>query len=198
VVRTASTMTPLGSHAPDFELPNTNGKLIKLSDFSNAKAMVVIFMCNHCPYVKHVAPEIVRVWSDYVSRGVAFVGINSNDAEKYPDDGPDKMKEEATKQGYRFPYLYDESQSVAEAYNAACTPDFFVFDRDRRLVYRGQLDDSRPKSDKALSGRDLRRALDNILNNQPVSTDQRPSVGCNIKWKEGAEPKYFDPAGVAG
>ena len=197
MVRTASTMLALGTRAPSFELRNVDGQMVALSDFQDRKALVVIFMCNHCPYVKHVAPELTRLSNEYMAKGVGFVGINSNDAAAYPDDGPEPMQAEALAQGYRFPYLFDEDQSVAMAYQAACTPDIFVFDSQMQLTYRGQLDDSRPKSDKPLTGKDLRAALDSILSNQPVSADQRPSIGCNIKWKQGAEPEYFSPAGIA-
>ncbi len=197
MVRTASTMLPLGTQAPDFSLPNIDGKHVSLSDFRGKKALVIIFMCNHCPYVKHVAPELTRVSNEYMSKGIGFVGINSNDAVAHPDDSPEMMKTEAAKQGYKFPFLHDATQSVAIAYNAACTPDIFVFDSATRLVYRGQLDDSRPKTDKPLTGKDLRSALDSLLVGRPVSSEQRPSIGCNIKWREGAEPEYFDPAGNA-
>ena len=197
MVRTASTMLPLGTQAPNFSLKNIDGKLVSLADFAGKKALVVIFMCNHCPYVKHVAPEITRLSNEYMPQGVAFVGISSNDIVAHPDDSPEKMASEAAKQGYKFPYLYDADQSVAIAYNAACTPDIFVFDASQRLVYRGQLDDSRPKTDKPLTGKDLRNALDCVLAGKPVATEQRPSIGCNIKWKEGAEPVYFNPAGTA-
>ena len=197
MVRTASTMLPLGTQAPDFSLPNIDGKQVSLSDFRGKKALVIIFMCNHCPYVKHVAPELTRVSNEYMSKGIGFVGINSNDAVAHPDDSPEMMKTEAAQQGYKFPFLHDATQSVAIAYNAACTPDIFVFDSALRLVYRGQLDDSRPKTDKSLTGKDLRSALDSLLVGRPVSSEQRPSIGCNIKWREGAEPEYFDPAGNA-
>ncbi|MEQ1826496.1 MAG: thioredoxin family protein [Pirellula sp.] len=197
MVRTASTMLPLGTQAPDFALTNIDGKTVSLSDFRNKKALVVVFMCNHCPYVKHVAPELVRVSNHYMSQEVGFVGISSNDSAEYPDDGPEQMRKEAAAQGYRFPYLFDSDQSVARAYQAACTPDIFLFDANLRLVYRGQLDDSRPKNDRLLTGSDLRRAIDAVLSGQSVSQDQRPSIGCNIKWKQGAEPEYFNPAGVA-
>ena len=197
MVRTASTMLALGTRAPNFKLRNVDGQMVALSDFQDKKALVVIFMCNHCPYVKHVAPELTRLSNEYVAKGVGFVGINSNDATAYPDDGPEPMQAEAIAQGYRFPYLFDGDQSVAMAYQAACTPDIFVFDSQMQLTYRGQLDDSRPKSDRPLTGKDLRAALDSLLSNQPVSADQRPSIGCNIKWKQGAEPEYFNPAGIA-
>jgi peroxiredoxin len=197
MVRTASTMLPLGTLAPSFSLPNTDGKMVSLSDCQGGKGLVVIFLCNHCPYVKHVASELVRVSNDYIPRGIGFVGISSNDVDAHPDDGPAMMKAEAARQGYTFPYLYDATQSIAIAYNAACTPDIFVFDADSRLVYRGQLDDSRPKNGKPLTGSDLRGALDCVLDNQPISDHQMPSIGCNIKWKPGAEPEYFNPDGVA-
>ncbi len=197
MVRTVSTMLPLGTQAPDFTLTNTDGQRVSLSDFRDTKALVIIFMCNHCPYVKHVAPELTRVSNEYVPKGVGFLGISSNDVVAHPEDSPEMMKAEAAKQGYKFPYLYDADQSVAMAYNAACTPDIFVFDSAHRLVYRGQLDDSRPKSDKPLTGNDLRTALDCILAGKQISMEQRPSIGCNIKWKEGSEPAYFDPVGTA-
>ena len=197
MVRTVSTMLPLGTQAPDFTLTNTDGQRVSLSDFRDKKALVIIFMCNHCPYVKHVAPELTRVSNEYMPKGVGFLGISSNDVVAHPEDSPERMKAEAAKQGYKFPYLYDADQSVAMAYNAACTPDIFVFDSAHRLVYRGQLDDSRPKSDKPLTGNDLRTALDCILAGKQISMEQRPSIGCNIKWKEGSEPAYFDPVGTA-
>ncbi len=197
MVRTASTMLPLGTQSPDFTLTNTDGQRVSLSDFRDKKALVIIFMCNHCPYVKHVAPELTRVSNEYMPKGVGFIGISSNDVVAHPEDSPERMKAEAAKQGYKFPYLYDADQSVAMAYNAACTPDIFVFDSAHRLVYRGQLDDSRPKSDKPLTGNDLRTALDCILAGKQISMEQRPSIGCNIKWKEGSEPAYFDPVGTA-
>jgi len=197
MVRTASTMLPLGTQAPDFKLLNVDGKWVSLSDFRDKKALVVIFMCNHCPYVKHVASELTRVSRDYMPKGIGFVGISSNDVDAHPDDAPEMMKAEAIKQGYPFPYLYDADQSVAVAYRAACTPDIFVFDSAHRLVYRGQLDDSRPKTDRPLTGKDLRGALDCLLADQTVVAEQKPSIGCNIKWKNGAEPDYFNPAGTA-
>ena len=197
MVRTASTMLPLGTRAPDFKLLNVDGKMVSLSDFRDNKALVVIFMCNHCPYVKHVALELTRVSSEYIPKGVGFVGISSNDVDAHPGDGPELMKAEAIKQGYPFPYLYDADQTVAVAYRAACTPDIFVFDSAHRLVYRGQLDDSRPKTDRPLTGKDLRSALDCLLADQTVSTEQKPSIGCNIKWKNVAEPDYFNRAGTA-
>ncbi len=197
MVRTASTMLPLGTQAPDFSLPNVDGRIVSLADFQDASALLVVFLCNHCPYVKHVAPELARLAQEYQARGVAVVGINSNDVDAYPDDAPQQMVAEAQQRGYTFPYLYDQTQSVAQAYRAACTPDFFVFDREFRLVYRGQLDSSRPKSDVPVTGSDLRAALDAVLAGRPVPEPQRPSLGCNIKWKPGCEPEYFNPGGTS-
>ncbi|QDV68279.1 Putative peroxiredoxin [Rosistilla carotiformis] len=196
MVRTASTMLPLGTPAPSFSLPDTEGKLVSTSDFANSRALLVIFLCNHCPYVKHVAPELARLTAEYAAKGVATVGISSNDVENYPDDSPEKMIEEKAAQGYAFPYLYDADQSVAKAYRAACTPDFFVFDGQQKLAYRGQLDDSRPKSDIPLSGSDLRDALDAVLSSAAAPEPQKPSIGCNIKWKAGNEPDYFNSSGI--
>ena len=197
MVRTASTMLPLGTAAPNFSLPDTEGKTVSLQDFAGSKALLVIFMCNHCPFVKHIAEELTRLSDEYLEKGVAIVGISSNDAEKYPDDSPAAMKQEKAQRGYRFPYLYDEDQEVARAYHAACTPDFFLFDGDHKLVYRGQLDSSRPQSDIPVTGEDLRAALDAVLGGNSVPEDQAPSIGCNIKWKEGNEPQYFNPQGTA-
>jgi len=181
---TESNMLPIGTAAPDFSLPDTvSGKMIALADVLSDQATVVMFLCNHCPYVIHVNEEIVRIANDYRSRGVSFVGISSNDVANYPQDGPDKMKEHAAATGYNFPYLYDETQAVAKAYDAACTPDFYVFDGAGKLAYRGRLDDSRPKNDNPLTGRDLRAAIDSVLAGQPVAEPQYPSGGCNIKWK---------------
>ena len=191
MVQTASTMLPLGTKAPDFSLPKVDGRIVSLSDFSDAPALLVIFMCNHCPFVIHVSEGIARLAEDYQKRGVAVVGINSNDVEHYPDDAPEKMAEEVQRRGYTFPYLYDESQEAAKAYHAACTPDFFVFDDQRRLVYRGQLDPSRPSNNHPVTGEDLRAALDAVLEGRPVPQEQTPSIGCNIKWKSGNEPDYF-------
>jgi peroxiredoxin len=188
---TASTMLPLGSQAPDFRLPDTDGNLVSLGDFRDAPALLVIFLCNHCPYVKHVRHELAKLTREYRDKGVASVGINSNDVASYPDDRPELMAREKAEVGYPFPYLYDETQEVAQAYQAACTPDFYVFDRDRKLVYRGQMDDSRPGNDLPVTGSDLRAALDAVLAGQPVPEVQRPSMGCNIKWKAGNEPSYF-------
>jgi peroxiredoxin len=185
-----STMLPLGTSAPDFRLPDTNGKLISLADFKGAPALVVLFICNHCPYVIHIRSELARACRDFQARGIAVVGISSNDAAGYPQDGPDKMREEVALAGYTFPYLYDETQKVAQAYRAACTPDFFVFDRDRRLFYRGQFDDARRGNSLPVTGKDLRAAVDAALKGTQIFT-QKPSIGCNIKWKPGNEPDYF-------
>jgi len=191
VVLTPSTMLPLGTKAPDFALPNVDGKIVSLDDFAGAKAYLVVFMCNHCPYVIHVAPELARLAAEYQAKGVAVVGINANDASTHPADSPEQMVHEVESRGYTFPYLYDESQEVAKAYRAACTPDFYVFDKDRKLAYRGQLDASRPNSKVPLSGEDLRAALDAVLAGKPAPTNQKPSIGCNIKWLAGGEPEYF-------
>jgi len=191
MVAVNSTMLPLGTKAPDFRLPDVTGKIIALSDLHQAPALAVVFMCNHCPYVKHIRHGLAQFAQDYMPRGVAVVGVNSNDATHYPADSPAKMVEEAKEAGYLFHYLYDESQSVAKAYRAACTPDIFLFDADQRLVYRGQFDDSRPGNGKPVTGKDLRAALDAVLSGKPVPSNQTPSIGCNIKWKPGNEPDYF-------
>lgn len=181
---TESTMLPLGTKAPDFSLLDvTSNQIFSLESLKSNKATVIMFICNHCPFVKHVQEELVRVANDYQKKGIAFIAISANDASEYPEDSPEKMKEVAKKLHYPFHYLYDETQEVAKAYDAACTPDFFVFDKNLILVYRGQLDGSRPGNQIPLSGEDLRDALDNILNNTPISQDQKPSIGCNIKWK---------------
>jgi peroxiredoxin len=191
MVAVNSTMLPLGTPAPDFRLPDTTGKEVGLADFKAAPALLVVFMCNHCPYVKHIRGGLAHLARDYQSRGVAVVGINANDVANYPADSPAKMAEELKAAGYTFPYLYDESQAVAKAYRAACTPDFYVFDAAQRLVYRGQLDDSRPGNNLPVTGRDVRAALDAALAGRPVSPHQKSSIGCNIKWKPGNEPDYF-------
>ncbi len=191
MVLTLSTMMPLGTLAPDFALPDTEGRMVRLADFRDTSALLVIFMCNHCPYVKHVRRGLADLGRALQAKGVAVVGINANDAEAYPDDRPEKMRSEAAEAGYTFPYLYDETQEVARAYTAACTPDFFLFDADRRLVYRGQMDDSRPGNDEPVTGKDLRIAVDALLAGGPVPTEQKPSMGCNIKWRPGNEPDYF-------
>lgn len=179
-----SRMVPLGTKAPSFELPDTiTDQLMDLNDLKSDKATVIMFICNHCPYVKHVKEELVNISDKYSSLGISFIAISSNDVEQYPEDSPEKMKEDAQTYGYHFPYLFDESQSIARAYDAACTPDFYVFDKNMELAYRGQLDESRPGNEKPLNGKDLREALDSIVAGNPVSQDQIPSVGCNIKWK---------------
>jgi peroxiredoxin len=187
---TPSTMLPLGTVAPGFWLSDTDGKTVSLEDFKGAPALLVAFICNHCPYVKHVRHELARLGKEYQGKGVAVVGISSNDVITHPDDSPKMMAREKADVGYTFPYLYDESQQVALAYKAACTPDFYVFDKDQKLVYRGQLDGSRPGNPIPVTGKDLRSALDAALAGKPVSDDQRPSIGCNIKWKRGNEPDY--------
>jgi len=191
MAETPSTMAPRGTLAPDFRLPDTNGRLVSLSDFAKAPALLVVFMCNHCPFVKHIRAGLAQFARDYQPRGLAMVGINSNDVASYPEDSPAKMAEEVKAAVYTFPYLYDERQTVAKAYHAACTPDFFLYDRDRRLVYRGQFDDSRPSNGRPVTGFDLRAAVDAVLAGRPVSAEQKPSIGCNIKWKPGAAPDYF-------
>ncbi len=187
---TPSTMLPLGSMAPDFRLPEAGGATVALDDFRDAPALLVIFLCNHCPYVKHVRQELAALGREYQAKGVAVVGISSNDAVAYPDDSPELMAREKAEVGYTFPYLYDETQEVAKAYEAACTPDFYVFDAERSLAYRGQLDGSRPGSVVPVDGADLRAALDAVLAGWPVPAEQRPSLGCNIKWKPGQDPAY--------
>jgi peroxiredoxin len=191
MARTPSTMLPLGTKAPDFSLINVDGQTVSLADFADAPALLVMFICNHCPFVKHLAPALAQLAPVYMARNVAVVGINSNDASNYPADSPEQMVHEAEERGYQFPYLYDENQEVAKAYRAACTPDFFLFDGDQRLVYRGQFDDSRPDSGIPITGRDLRAALDAVLAGKRPSEEQRPSIGCNIKWIPGNEPDYF-------
>ena len=191
MVRTPSTMLPLGTPAPDFSLPNVDGRTITLADAAGPQATLVMFICNHCPFVKHVADGLAALGRDYAPRGVGIVAISSNDVATHPADSPEQMVHEAEQRGYAFPYLYDETQAVAKAYRAACTPDFFLFDASRKLVYRGQLDASRPGNGIPVTGADLRAALDAVLAGRPVSADQVPSLGCNIKWKPGNEPPYF-------
>jgi len=193
MVKTASTMLPLGTKAPSFSLPDAEGRTVSWADFKNAPALLVMFICNHCPFVKHVADELARLGRDYQAKGVAIVGINSNDAGAHPDDSPEKMRDEIKLRGYTFPYLVDADQAVAQTYQAACTPDFFLFDQLQQLVYRGQLDPSRPKSEIPVTGSDLRAALDAVLAGQAPAAEQRASIGCNIKWKPGNEPAYFAP-----
>ena len=190
---TPSTMLEIGTKAPDFSLPDTtnNGETVTLDDVSGGRALQVMFICNHCPFVKHVNDELVKLVNDYKDEGLNAVAISSNNIDTHPDDRPELMKEVAEELGYPFPYLYDESQEVAKAYKAACTPDFFLFDADLKLAYRGQLDDSRPGNDKPVTGKDLRAAIDEVLAENKVTIDQRPSAGCNIKWKPGNEPDYY-------
>jgi peroxiredoxin len=181
---TPSVMIELGRNAPDFNLKDVvTDKNIRLQDIKSPVATVVMFICNHCPYVKHIIDKLVSTSKEYSAKGVSFVAISSNDIEQYPEDGPEEMKKWAIEKDFNFPYLYDESQDVARAYEAACTPDFFVFDKNLACVYRGQFDDSRPKNDNPITGKDLKKALDQILSGQPVDRDQKPSIGCNIKWK---------------
>jgi peroxiredoxin len=192
MTRTLSTMLDLGTEAPDFSLPDVvTGLTISPRTFKDSAALLVMFICRHCPYVKHVQNELASLGTAYQQRGVGIIAVSSNDAATHPDDAPESLKAMAQELGFTFPLCYDESQAVAKAYAAACTPDFFLFDRERRLAYRGQLDDSRPKSDKPVTGRDLRAALDAVLAGRPVSAEQTPSMGCNIKWKRGNEPQYF-------
>ena len=186
-----STMLPLGTKAPDFRLPDTNGKFVSSADFTGAPALIVIFMCNHCPYVKHIRGALAQLARDYLPRRVGMVGISANDAAKYPDDSPAEMAKEAKAAGYLFPYLYDETQEVAKAYHAACTPDIYLFDQQQQLVYRGQLDDSRPGNNLPVTGKDLREALEAVLAGKPVSPNQKASIGCSVKWKPGNAPPYF-------
>lgn len=191
MARTPSTMMmELGQQAPDFTLPDAEGNPVALSSIPGDSALLVMFICNHCPFVIHVRDQLAQLARDYTPRGVAIVAINANDVDNYPDDAPAKMLEEIERAGYTFPYLYDETQEVAKAYGAACTPDFFLFDGDRKLVYRGQLDDSRPDSGIPVTGEDLRRALDAVLAGNDVPQDQKPSMGCNIKWKANNAPQY--------
>ena len=183
MARTESKMLPLGTTAPNFKLPDTDGRTVSLDSFPDAKAYLVIFMCNHCPFVKHLTTQLASTTSDLISKGVAVFGINSNDVVNYPDDRPELMAKEKQTHNYKFPYLYDESQQVAKAYDAACTPDFYLFDRNKKLVYRGQFDDSRPGNGIPVTGKDLMSAASALLAGQKVSDQQRPSIGCNIKWK---------------
>ncbi len=189
---TSSTMLALGTKAPDFRLPDvTTGKTLTLSDFSSHKLLLVMFICRHCPYVKHVQNQLVQIGRDYAPKNVGIVAISSNDADNYPDDSPESLREMASQLNFNFPLCYDQNQEAAKAYRAACTPEFYLFDGERRLVYRGQLDESRPKNDIPVTGRDLRAALDAALAGRPVPGDQKPGIGCNIKWKPGREPDYF-------
>lgn len=192
MVATPSTMLSLGTEVPEFALVNAvDGRTVSPADFADAKALLVMFICNHCPYVRHVQDELGSVAQDYMPKGIAVIAINSNDIDAYPQDAPEHMRLLAQEKGWEFPFVFDESQEVAKRFKAACTPDFFLYDRDRRLVYRGQLDDSRPGNDAPVTGRDLRAALDAVLAGESVSSDQKPSIGCNIKWKPGNAPEYF-------
>ncbi|WLD11609.1 thioredoxin family protein [Planctellipticum variicoloris] len=195
MVKTASTMLPLGIKAPDFALPNVDGKTVSLSDLAGGKGLVVMFICNHCPFVKHLRAALAEFGREVQSTGLKIVAISSNDATAYPDDSPAKMADEAQSADYTFPYLYDESQSVAKAYKAACTPDFYLFNADQALVYRGQFDDSRPGNGKPVTGADLRGAVAALLAGKAPLETQRPSIGCNIKWKDA--PEYFTGTAAA-
>jgi len=193
-----STMLELGTPAPEFTLPNMNpavgGDVVALTDFKDAKGLLVVFMCNHCPYVVHIRTVLASLVKEYQAKGIVTVGISANDVSTHPKDGPDGMRAAAKEHGFTFPYLYDEDQAVAKAYRAACTPDFFLFDADLRLVYRGQFDAARPGNKEPITGADLRAALDALLAGGAVPTEQRPSMGCNIKWRAGNEPEYFNAA----
>jgi peroxiredoxin len=194
-VKTPSTMLPLGTEAPPFSLVDTvSERTMTLESFSGDPALLVMFLAPHCPFVKHVQLELARLGRDYRGRGLGIVAISASDIDSYPDDAPTKLKATAEDLGFNFPFCYDASQAVAKSYAAACTPDFFLFDKDRKLVYRGQLDDSRPQSGVPVTGRDLREAIDAVLSGRPVAANQRPSLGCNIKWKPGNEPAYYPPA----
>lgn len=195
--KTASTMLELGTIAPDFQIPDVvSGKTISLADFADQKALLVIFASPHCPFVQHIKYELAQLGQDYLDRGLAIVAISSNDPIQYPDDAPEKVKEFAESLSFNFPFGFDETQAVAKAYQAACTPDFFLFDADRKLVYRGQLDDSRPGNSIPVTGQDLRSAINAVLADQSVDSEQHPSIGCNIKWKQGNEPAYYGSAFV--
>ncbi|HEY9614165.1 thioredoxin family protein [Allocoleopsis sp.] len=188
---TPSTMLPLDTKAPNFQLSDVvSGQTISLDTFAGKQALLVMFICRHCPFVKHVQSELAQIGKDYTDSDVAIVAISANDAANYPSDAPDKLKEMSAELGFTFPFCHDETQETAKAYTAACTPDFFLFDANHQLVYRGQLDDSRPSNNKPVTGKDLRSALDAVLASQPVNSEQKPSIGCNIKWKPGNEPAY--------
>ncbi len=187
---TISKIPGMGTYSPEFALPDTRGNTVSLADFREAPVLLVIFMCNHCPFVKHILKDLVKVVRRYQAKGVAVVGINSNDIANFPEDSPEKMAKLAKKAGFTFPYLFDESQNVAKAYTAVCTPDFFLFDKERKLVYRGQMDDSRPGNEIPITGLDLIKAMDAALAGRDTSNNQKPSIGCNVKWKPGNEPKY--------
>lgn len=191
MVLTASTMLPLGTKAPEFHLPEVvNGKIISLENFADKKALLIMFICRHCPFVKHIQQELAKLDQDYSNSDLGIIAISANDAKNYPNDAPESLKEMSIELGFDFTFCYDETQATAKAYTAACTPDFFLFDSDRKLVYRGQLDDSRPSNNQPVTGKDLRAAITAVLNNQPISSEQQPSIGCNIKWKAGNQPNY--------
>lgn len=192
MVKTLSTMLELGTAAPDFALTDVvSNETISLGTFKGKKGLLVMFICQHCPFVKHIEDELGRIGQDYVPKDVSVLAISSNSVETHPQDDPDNMREQVKRAGFNFPYAYDETQEVAKSYTAACTPDFFLFDGDHKLVYRGQLDDSRPGNDKPVDGKSLRAALDQIVAGSPIPTEQSPSIGCNIKWAPGNEPAYF-------
>jgi peroxiredoxin len=191
MVRTPSTMLPLGTTAPEFSLMNVDGRMLSLADVAGPRGTVVMFICNHCPYVKHVADQLAALGRELMPQGIGMVAISSNDVAAHPADSPEQMVRESEERGYPFAYLFDETQQVAKAYHAACTPDFYLFDADQKLVYRGQLDDSRPGNDIPVTGSDLRRAIDALVAGEAVPEPQKPSLGCNIKWREGNEPEYF-------
>lgn len=190
MVATASQMLALGTSALNFSLPDTKGNMVSLGDFNETPALLVVFMCNHCPFVKHILSRLIELVKDYQAKGIAVIGINSNDVAAFPEDGPKMMAKLVKKEGFTFPYLFDENQEVAKAYRASCTPDFFLFDKERKLVYRGQMDDSRPDSDIPVTGLDLIKAMDAVLAGRDVGSEQKPSMGCNIKWKPSNEPEY--------
>jgi peroxiredoxin len=192
MVKTASTMLPLGTAAPEFQLPDVvSNQTISLATFADRQALLLIFLCQHCPFVKHVQQELARIGQDYSQQSLGIVAISANDIANYPDDAPEKLKQMAEDLNFNFPVCYDESQEVSKAYTAACTPDFFLFDAERQLAYRGQLDDSRPSNNISVTGKDLRLAIDTVLQSKTVDFEQKPSIGCNIKWKPGNEPEYF-------
>ena len=194
MVLTPSMMLALGTKAPDFELPDVvSGATISLNNFKNQKMLLVMFICRHCPYVQHVKYELARFGKDFANTDLGIIAISSNDVKQYPEDAPEKLREMSQELGFTFPFCYDGSQEVAKTYTAACTPDFFLFDQKRELVYRGQLDDSRPDNGNPVTGQDLRTAIDSVLSGIPISGEQKPSIGCNIKWKQGNEPIYFRP-----
>ncbi len=185
-------MLELGTKAPEFNLPDvTSGKRVSLSDFADKKSLLVMFVCCHCPFVEHVQKELAKIGKDYENKNFGIVAISSNDMETHPDDSPENLKRQAEELGFNFPYCHDKTQEVAKSYTAACTPDFFLFDKERKLVYRGQLDDSRPGRLKPVTGKDLREAINSVLADKSVNQEQRPSAGCNIKWKTGNEPAYY-------